>query len=77
MGILKKPRAPVLEPRIAVGLAEIAAWHDAFVGGHTQRLKDLDLPPEQFDRDLAEVTRIAAAMVEKMRELFLANATRR
>jgi hypothetical protein len=59
------------------GLEEIAAWHRWFVSGHTARLKDLNLPRDQYDAQLADIMRLGQASVETMREQYLANARRR
>jgi hypothetical protein len=59
------------QPKIDEGLQQIADWHRWFVNGHTQRLTDLNLPPEQFDRELADVMRTASAVTERMRSDWL------
>jgi hypothetical protein len=67
-------RAPKIDP----GLAEIEAWHAWFVDAHERRLSD----PLQFpDRHLVESERAkivaqAAAIVERMKEQYLANRAR-
>ena len=50
------------------GLEEIAEWHRWFLSAHAQRLRDLNLPPDQHDRELADVTALASAVVTRMRE---------
>ena len=54
------------------GLAEIDAWHRWFTEGHRQRLTDLNLPREQFDRELADALKVGAAVVERMKSDYLA-----
>ena len=58
------------------GLAEIDAWHQWFLSAHTQRLADLQLPPDQHDRELADVTTLATAVVARMRADLLSNRQR-
>jgi hypothetical protein len=71
---MKRPAR--IDARIEAGLKEIADWHQWFVAGHTARLADLHLPQAEYDALLATMTAQAAAMVEKMREQYLANARR-
>jgi hypothetical protein len=54
------------------GLQQIADWHRWFISGHTQRLAELNLSPDQHARELADVTRTGAAVVERMRSDYLA-----
>jgi hypothetical protein len=55
-----------------VGLAEIDAWHRWFTEGHRQRLTDLQLPPEQFEKELAAALQIGSAVAERMKSDYLA-----
>ena len=52
------------------GLEEIAEWHRWFLSAHTQRLRDLNLPPDQHDRELADVTALASVVVTRLREEY-------
>ena len=54
------------------GLQQIADWGAWFLSAHTQRLAELNLPRDQHDRELADVTRIAAAVTDRMRSDYLA-----
>lgn len=58
-------------PEIESDLQEIADWHQWFLSAHTQRLRDLNLPPDQHDRELADVTTLASAVAARMREEYL------
>jgi len=57
------------------GLAEIDAWGTWFLEGHTQRLRDLNLPPDQYERDLELVVRTAEAITTRMKSDYLARRT--
>lgn len=54
------------QPTIDAGLEQIAAWHRVFLSGHTAQLAERHLPPDEHARDLADVTRIAAAIAGRM-----------
>jgi hypothetical protein len=55
-------------------LKRIDDWREWFVSGHRQRLKDLNLPKDQHDRELADVMRTAAAVTERMRSDWLSRS---
>jgi hypothetical protein len=42
-----------------------------FLAAHTQRLVESNLPKDEHDRQLADVTRIAAEVAERMRSDYL------
>jgi hypothetical protein len=63
---------PVPSSPVDDGLREIAAWHSWFLRAHEQRFRDLDLPADQYETELAECRRLGAAMVERMKVQFLA-----
>ena len=54
------------------GLDAITAWCAWFVTAHRQRLSDLHLPVEQFDRELTACTAIGDAVAARMRSDYLA-----
>lgn len=53
------------------GLQEIADWGAWFINAHTALLAELNLPPEQHDRELSAVTELAAAITARMRDDYL------
>ena len=57
--------------QIDAGLQQIADWHMWFTEAHRQRLTDLNLPREQFDRELADALTIGTAVAERMRADYL------
>jgi hypothetical protein len=67
--LLNKPVPP--SPDIISGLSEITAWGEWFAAAHEQRLRDLDLPADQFECELAACRRQGEAIVAKMRSDFL------
>jgi hypothetical protein len=69
-------KAPKHTPEIAAGLREITAWAEWFAAAHEQRLRDLDLPADQFENELADVVSVGKAVAERMRADFLARHSR-
>jgi hypothetical protein len=67
--MFNRKRAPA--PRDP-GLQQIDDWHQWLLSAHTVRLAELNLPPEQHDRELADVTRLAMAVADRMRSDYLA-----
>ena len=61
-----RPSAPI-DP----ALAQIDKWHQWFVSAHTARIEALNLPPDQHDRELADVLRTASAVAERMKSDYL------
>jgi hypothetical protein len=65
-------KRPKHTPEITAGLQQIDQWGEWFTRAHTQRLRDLDLPTDQFERELDACRRQGEAITEQMRVEFLA-----
>jgi hypothetical protein len=57
-------------------LQQIDEWEQCFITAHTARLAEANLAPDEHDRELAEVKRIAVAAAQKMRDDYCARQGR-
>jgi hypothetical protein len=60
------------QSQVDAGLQQIAEWHHWFVNAHTQRLDELNLPADQYEREYAFVLLAATAVTERRRSDLLA-----
>ena len=59
------------EAKVDEGLQETDTWGRWFLTAHTQRIAELNLPPDQHDRELASCLAIGEAAVARMKSDYL------